>query len=512
MVYLVGGNPDDSVTKVDREKASVFSLDFSTLEALGEMVLSVSTDHKIEFISVGLTVILPSVVQGGSVESLFRVARFFDVHGQWIQKLSVNSVVRGSDYRVEISTYYQSVKQLSTFRLRCVDLPTNKTLFLFSKVHFQAALAMDPNNWDSIAQVISLSPNPMALLDRQSKLLALSEGWCAQLPVESENWQGQPLTSVFPFQFSGWAMACEDCLKGFSHCGPVEKFVDAQLVERTLQWQLRPWWTDVGHVGGIILYVEEMTCQVQLEKELEEARANRVLAAQLSAVGEMAASVAHEINNPLAILQGKATILQKLGRQGTLSIEKVIQEADKMIHASMRISKILQSLRFVARNGDQDPLVSCHVLSVLEEVLELAEDRFRNHNIDLRLNVDRQHWVLCRQVQLGQVLLNLMNNAFDAVYGNAGAWLEVRSFVLADKVYLAVTDSGQGLVPEVAEKIMRPFFTTKGLGKGTGLGLSISQAIIEGHGGRLFLDDSGPHTCFVIELPKAIEAANEIAC
>ncbi len=363
-----------------------------------------------------------------------------------------------------------------------------------------SALALEMKT--PLIHAISDMPWPAAILDRNLCILNLSQGWRLHLPIEISEWKGRSLVEVFSFQFSGWSSACEDCLRGLSYRGQEEKFRDSQGNDRVLHWEIHPWWTPDGHVGGPILYINETTNRVRLEKELSEARASKVMAAQLSAVGEMAASVAHEINNPLAILQGKATILQKLARENRITEEKVLQESEKMIRASQRISRILQSLKFVARNGERDPLISCHIPSVLAEVLELASERFRSNNVQLKISVNPEHRVYCRQVQLGQVLLNLLNNAFDAVFGFEKAWVDVQSFSVGEKIYISVTDSGNGLIPEVANKIMQPFFTTKELGQGTGLGLSISRAIVEAHDGRLFLDDSGPHTRFVIELPQ----------
>jgi signal transduction histidine kinase len=110
--------------------------------------------------------------------------------------------------------------------------------------------------------------------------------------------------------------------------------------------------------------------------------------------------------------------------------------------------------------------------------------------------------LLCRPTQISQVILNLLNNAFDAVKALNEKWVLLEVACLGtDWIQIRVTDSGAGIAESLATKIMEPFFTTKEIGKGTGLGLSISKGIVETHGGRFFLDRSFTHTSFVIEFP-----------
>jgi C4-dicarboxylate-specific signal transduction histidine kinase len=108
----------------------------------------------------------------------------------------------------------------------------------------------------------------------------------------------------------------------------------------------------------------------------------------------------------------------------------------------------------------------------------------------------------CRPSQISQVILNLLNNAYDAVVGRNEAWIKIDVRSSDDAFEIAVTDSGEGIAPSVADRIMTPFFTTKPMGKGTGLGLSISSNIMIDHGGTLKLDRSCPRTRFVVTLPK----------
>lgn len=114
-----------------------------------------------------------------------------------------------------------------------------------------------------------------------------------------------------------------------------------------------------------------------------------------------------------------------------------------------------------------------------------------------------------RPTQISQVLLNLLSNAIDAVEKSNEKWIELRGFTRDHSVFITVTDSGKGIPPVVASRLMEPFFTTKEVGKGTGLGLSISKRIIEEYRGQLYYDTSSPQTRFVIELPISYHQVND---
>jgi signal transduction histidine kinase len=108
----------------------------------------------------------------------------------------------------------------------------------------------------------------------------------------------------------------------------------------------------------------------------------------------------------------------------------------------------------------------------------------------------------CRPTEISQILLNLLNNAFDAVFSLSEKWVELQVEELPDEIRIQVTDSGSGISKGIREKLMQPFFTTKEPGKGTGLGLSISNRIALKHHGKIYLDESCKNTRFVLVLPK----------
>jgi signal transduction histidine kinase len=242
-------------------------------------------------------------------------------------------------------------------------------------------------------------------------------------------------------------------------------------------------------------------------RSLEKQRESFLYTEKMASLGEMAGSIAHEINNPLAIIQGAAQKLQIRLRQEELNRDDLKHTVQMILKTAERIARIIRSLRFVARDGSTDPFVNTSIRSIVEETLTLCESRLKNENVCLDANgVPLDLYCVCRGVQISQVLINLINNAVDAIRDLPEKWIRIEASLEAGMIRLAVTDSGPGIPKELADKIMKPFFTTKGVGKGTGLGLSISRGIAHAHGGDLELDEAHTHTRFVLVLPQAHES------
>ena len=226
--------------------------------------------------------------------------------------------------------------------------------------------------------------------------------------------------------------------------------------------------------------------------------------ARLSALGMMAGGVAHEINNPLAIIHASASdLLDTAKEEGQVPEEVVVRTATRIRQTADRIARIVKSMRRIARDGSQDPFLSVHVTKIIEQTLEVCQAKFKDQSVTLRLPaLDPNLQIACREVQISQVLLNLLTNALDAVADQPGEkWVRMNVERRDESIVLSVVDSGPGVAPELKGRIMEPFFTTKEVGKGTGLGLSLSRTIAEEHGGKLEVTEDHGHTCFSLTVP-----------
>src|SRR6266540_240724 len=248
---------------------------------------------------------------------------------------------------------------------------------------------------------------------------------------------------------------------------------------------------------------DDIAARERAESELAVSRQASITAAKLAALGEMSANVAHEVNNPLTAILVRAQRLEVLAGKHRLDGEAVLRASRQIGSTVDRIRRIIDALRFFARQGDDDPMRPERVRAIVNDTVELCAQRFRMAGIDLEvLHSDGEAHVECRGGQISQILLNLLSNAFDAVDGRAERRVRLAVATSELEVHIAVTDTGGGIPGEIAHRIMEPFFTTKEIGRGTGLGLSLSKGIAEAHGGQLALDPRSTETRFLLSLPR----------
>ncbi len=258
-------------------------------------------------------------------------------------------------------------------------------------------------------------------------------------------------------------------------------------------------------IGGFVWMIEDLTLKKAQALKISEQQALMLHSSKLASLGEMAAGVAHEINNPLLVIAGKVEQVRRLYGESDPEPSLVLKHMEDVRKTVDRIAKIVSGLRSFARDSSEEPPTEASVKGIVEETAALCTERFRNHSIDFEIGPVDAMMIRCRPFQIVQVLLNLLNNAFDAasIGQNQPRWVRLDARWVGDRAEISISDSGDGIPPSLREKIMMPFFTTKEIGKGTGLGLSISQGIIADHGGTLALDPDASSTRFVVRIPLA---------
>ncbi len=236
--------------------------------------------------------------------------------------------------------------------------------------------------------------------------------------------------------------------------------------------------------------------------KLKTAQQQLMEASKLSALGQMAGGVAHEINTPLGIIQGNAGLLQDLMLQENFDKIKASKMVGRIITTTDRIAKIIVGLMTFSREGEADLFSTENLEDIAKDTIALCSEKFKFHGIEFKIKfLEENVMIKCKAVQISQVLLSLLNNAFDAVKNEPSKWITVNFKKGEDSVEIEILDSGVGIRPEVQSKIFQPFFTTKEVGQGPGLGLSVSLGIIQHHGGDLSFDPTAQNTRFVIHLP-----------
>lgn len=266
--------------------------------------------------------------------------------------------------------------------------------------------------------------------------------------------------------------------------------------------------TFVGALNNIDLQkANEAVLKIQLKEQtlkLRNAQASLVNAAKMSALGEMAGGIAHEINTPLASITINAQFLER-AMANEKADPKFVEIATNIRETAIKIGKIIKGLRSFARNADEDEMTEASLEKILNDVSSLCINRFKNQETEFLIENNAGDIVLkCRAIQVEQVIMNLLNNAYDALAEVENKKVVLSTELTPENLEIRVSDSGHGIRPQNAEKILQPFFTTKPLGKGTGLGLSISKGIVESHGGKLYLDKDSPLTTFCVCLPRSL--------
>ena len=287
----------------------------------------------------------------------------------------------------------------------------------------------------------------------------------------------------------------------FNECQP-EAMIFRFKVEGEYRWFDGRGYPKVGRDGrlsevtGTIQDVtERMQLQVELEKE--QNRANH--AARLISIGEMAAEVMHEINNPLMVLSSYVRQL----KQAQVDDEKRVALAEGVGKGVRRIERIIVSLKRMAYRGDGGELAILSLEEVLNEAMSMCEVRVKAAGITLKIRGAREANVWCRQVELAQVFVNLINNAHDGIKGTKDPWIRIDAEAGPDIIEVRVTDSGHGIPKDIADHLFESFYTTKNREQGTGLGLSLCRRIVESLNGSLEYNDASVNTQFVLRLPVA---------
>jgi C4-dicarboxylate-specific signal transduction histidine kinase len=217
----------------------------------------------------------------------------------------------------------------------------------------------------------------------------------------------------------------------------------------------------------------------------------------------VASGIAHEINNPLMVITGQVLKIKRQLKEG--HVDEIEQPLSKISLMSERIVKIIKGLKLISRDGHKDPMNEFSFATMIEEIKLLTEMKIKSLDIDFSVNMPQTiDHIYGREVQISQVLVNLINNSFDAISAQEEKWIRIEVLDLNETIQVSVTDSGRGISKDLQDKIMNPFFTTKEVGKGTGLGLSISKGIVKDHGGDFYYNNHCPNTQFVFTISKSM--------
>jgi len=246
-------------------------------------------------------------------------------------------------------------------------------------------------------------------------------------------------------------------------------------------------------------FVRDLSERQQTEQRLQELQSELVHISRLTAMGEMASALAHELNQPLSAMANYLKGSARLLAAEPVPRERLLDAIQKAGDQALRAGDIIRRLRdFVARGEAERRVESLPKL--IEEASALALVGAKEHGIRVLFRfAPAIDLVLADKIQIQQVVLNLIRNAIEAMEDSPRKVLELRIEAMEDQALVVVSDTGSGISPEIADQLFQPFITTKRTGMG--VGLSISRTIIEGHGGRIWVEDNpggGTRFCFTL--------------
>lgn len=223
---------------------------------------------------------------------------------------------------------------------------------------------------------------------------------------------------------------------------------------------------------------------------------------RLAELGEVAGGIAHEINNPLQVIAGNLQILKKEISRPDINREKVINKFEKLEETVDRISKIVNTMKNYSRDSSKEQSEEIVILDIIDELKAISLEKLNQRQIKFNIDLPTDLKVYGKRTQLFQVLLNLFNNACDAIENCVEKKISIVAKEFSDAVSITIIDSGPGIPKDIHDKVFQPFFTTKEFGKGTGLGLSISMKLVNDMHGELYVDSTLPSSAMTIVLPK----------
>ncbi|WP_199694486.1 chemotaxis protein CheB [Sorangium cellulosum] len=358
-------------------------------------------------------------------------------------------------------------------------------------------------------KVVSASNAGLAILESdqgQHRVTFASNEFADKIGRNAPELHGLPLDELLEIVLSGAESPRIAELSEAARQSPLASFT-INLAEKAggeLWIELR---TATISFGGeepsyLILLIFDVTQRVQAQRLILSQQEELSRFSKLASLGEIAAGISHEINTPLNVITTKTDLLKRLAERGQLEKERLARIAVEVDGMVENITNVISGLKSITRM-ESEKLRPHNVQELVREAVRVSGFRLQQASVHLSFDLPREDLIIdCYPVQIVQILINLLNNAVDAISSLRERWIRIEARSSDELVYVRVIDSGKGIDPALAEKIMTPFFTTKKEEHGTGLGLSLSRNIAQHHDGDLRLVMEHKNTCFELELPR----------
>jgi PAS domain S-box-containing protein len=343
-----------------------------------------------------------------------------------------------------------------------------------------------------MASLADLIPDEIYALDTEGRITWMNErAEGANAPVQTALLGRQFEEIVSPESKSAVVANIKSTLTGSDTQGEIQA-VCADSAVRFVEAHTSPLWKD-GSVAGALVFLRDLTERRRTHERMAQSD-------KLRAVGELAAGVAHNLNNSLTVIQGRAQLLQRRAKD-----EATSKSLEVIVQAVADGSQTLRRILDFARREQAKEFAPLDLTELIKTSVEIAKPKWHRKSgsgpgcINARVETGSPVYVLGEKAELREVILNLLFNAVDAMPD--GGEIEIGTRAELDSACFWVADTGKGMPPETLQRIFEPFYTTKGEA-GTGLGLSASHGIITRHQGQIMVvSEPGLGTRFEIRLP-----------
>lgn len=252
----------------------------------------------------------------------------------------------------------------------------------------------------------------------------------------------------------------------------------------------------------LMCVLQDITAKKKAEEGLRKSTEALRQADKMRALGQMSNSIAHEINNPLAIIHGRASLAKSMVESGNIKPEKIIKGLDRIIENTDRVAAIVKSLRIFSEDSPGCKFTKCSLQSIVDSLSSVVSTIAERNTVDFKVEGNfKDTFVECDASAIHKLLLNLIMNAIEAAAKSKEKWVKLGFESYEGSLVIKVVDSGAKLSDWKIKKLFEPFYTTKGIGEGMGLGLSVCKGIVRSHNGSLAIDKNAQHTTFTVVLP-----------
>ncbi|HEX2998189.1 MAG TPA: ATP-binding protein, partial [Anaerolineales bacterium] len=409
-----------------------------------------------------------------------------------------NRVKRGiiifinSEFDVNQKEQYEFLKLIARGMANAISIAERNQQLIVTNADLEATNWQILNSRNTLRTFFDNIPSSVLIVDRSYKVVAINNHRCERIGGNPKDIVGEKCYE----KLRGNSAPCPGCRVADALNGIPSVYTERQLEpNKTLRdWEIStiPIREEDNTINWVIIFEEDITEKLIME-------ANLIQSEKMASIGQLAASVAHEINNPLAAIIANAQLLM---RDLSNADEDILDSLKLIETAGDRAAKIVNNLLESARKEKHYEFEDISLNETILDAISLLRYEINKRAIAIQLNLSNNlPRIYANKNQLKGVWINIINNAIGVVETEKGK-ISVSTQYDNRQFQIVISDNGKGILPEHQDHIFEPFFTTKEIGKGTGLGLSVSlQAIKEHHGDIQFETEAGKGTKFIVTLP-----------